>query len=74
MPKQCRGAGYAATDLWDFLCVKRNYEAFAKDRNLNSINITNGITVDKDKLLHNGHGLKGVGMNYFFIPAEKTNP
>ena len=77
VPKQCKGAGYTATDIWDLLVLGKGhlgaksgfysgYKVFTKD----GFDRTDGITIEGGHIHQHGKELKKVGMNYFFIPGE----
>ena len=67
---QCKDAYYTPKDLWEFLCVQRNYRAFTHDGVERKIG---DMSIVKNKILWNNVKPYKM-MDYFFIPAEKTNP
>ena len=65
MPAQCRRANYTALDIWDLLVTQLNYRVYTVD----GVERTRGMTIEKNKLLHNGEKPRKM-MDYFFVPQE----
>ena len=65
VPAQCRRANYTALDIWDLLVTQLNYRVYTVD----GVERTRGMTIEKNKLLHNGEKPRKM-MDYFFVPQE----
>jgi len=65
VPDQCRRANYLALDIWALLVGSLNYRVYTRD----GVERTNGMSIEKKHLLHNGEKPKMM-MDYFFVPSK----
>jgi len=62
VPNQCKRYNYSALDIWELLVDGLGYKVYTRD----GVERTQGMTVEKNQLLHNGEKPKKM-MDYFFV-------